>query len=628
MDAIYKTYGTWSSPITPKTMAGNTRLLDVQWNTAGDTLVWNEQHGKNSVLVAQTGRDAPRILTDAPLSVGGRVGYGGGSYTVGKGHVYFSADGRLYRQALAGGTAQAITPKFGEYASPALSADGEWLVFAHSYEHTDGIVLVDSSGEGFPQKLAYGTDFVMQAVWHPAGTHVAYIAWNHPRMPWNGTELRLIQLSREASAIPYAEHIVTVAGDTTTAIFQPEFSPDGRYLSYISDATGWGQLYLYDIEAESHMQLTDSQAEHGLPAWIQGLRTYGWTSDSQSIYFIENSQAFYNLSKYDFADGSISAVAGLEQYSYLEQISVSPDGKSVSLIASSSTIPSRIITLHQEDGEIINRRSSTENIIGVGLSSAQAITWQGDDGEDVYGLYYAPADGQFMADGAPPLIVEIHGGPTSQRVAQYYADVQFFTTRGYAYVQVNHRGSTGYGKAYMDKHKGNWGIYDVQDGISCVKYLIERDLADAEKVVIIGGSAGGFTVLQSLIEYPHFYKAAICSYGVSNQFGLVMDTHKFEERYSDWLLGTLPAAADIYRQRSPVFHADKIQDPMIVFQGEDDPVVPKNQSDDIVSTLRRRGIPHEYHVFEGEGHGFRKPETIENYFSKIERFLLQYVIYA
>jgi dipeptidyl aminopeptidase/acylaminoacyl peptidase len=623
-----KPFGTWDSPITGKSIASGISLQDVQWNNAGNTLVWWERRAKVGVLVAQTGFDAPRDLTDESLNVSGRVGYGGGAFTANGGQVYFSANDRLYKQALAGGTTQVITPKFGSYASPAVSYDGNWLVAVHSYDDTDGIVLLDTNGEQFPRKLAYGTDFVMQPTWHPAGTHIAYVVWNHPQMPWNGTELRLMQLATDGSGIPYAEHIITLEGDPTTAIFQPQFSPDGRYLSYISDATGWGQVYIYDLEEQTHIQLTDTEAEHGTPAWIQGMRTYDWTPDSQHIYYLENSQAFIKLMRYNVLTAISELVSGLDHYTDMTQITVSPDGQSVTVIGSSSTIPSRIVSLHQQQGEVVHRRRQTENLQANQLSSGEAIIWQGEDGQDVHGLYYAPVMQDEMPDGVPPLLVYVHGGPTSQRTAGYYGEVQFFTTRGYAVLQVNHRGSTGYGKAYMDMHKGNWGVYDVIDSVSGVNYLVDNGLVDGEKVIIMGGSAGGFTVLQSLIDYPQFYKAGVCSYGVSNQFGLAMDTHKFEARYTDWLLGALPESADTYRERSPIFHAQKIEDPMIVFQGTDDPVVPQNQSDDIVASLRRRGIPHEYHLFEGEGHGWRKPETIETFYNKIERFLLQHVIYA
>ena len=447
-------------------------------------------------------------------------------------------------------------------------------------------------------------------------------------MPWNGSELRLIQLAVDESGFPYAEAVVTLAGDLDTAIFQPQFSPDGRWLAYVSDAAGWGQIYIYDLEGQEHRRLTTAQAEHGAPAWVQGLRTYGWAADSQSICYLENARGFFSLRRVHLETGESESVSGLEHYTELAQIAVSSQRPAVAVIASSSLIPPRVISLDGRDGERVHRRRQTENLKANQLSAAQAITWPGDDGGDVHGLYYAPPIQDEMPPGQPPLVVQVHGGPTSQSAAGYENGVQFFTTRGYAVLQVNHRGSAGYGKAYMDMHRGSWGIYDVADSVAGARHLAQKGWIDISKVVIMGGSAGGFTVLQSLIDHPGFYKAGICSYGVSNQFGLLMDTHKFEERYTFWLLGELPEAADVYRQRSPVFHADKIQDPLLVFQGTDDAVVPQNQSDDIVASLKRRGVPHEYCLFEGEGHGWRKPETIERYYSKIERFLLQYVIYA
>ena len=211
-----KPYGTWTSPIDGASIASGVSLRDVQWNSAGDTLVWWENRGKTGVLVAQTQRQAPRDLTDRRLNVAGRVGYGGGAFTLGAGQVFFAANGRLYRQSLAGGDAAAVTPAFGSYAAPAVSPDGRWVAFVHSYEHVDGISLVDADGESFPRKLAYGTDFVMQPAWHPAGEYLAFVAWNHPQMPWNGSELRLLKLTIDGSGMPYAENIVTVAGDRDT----------------------------------------------------------------------------------------------------------------------------------------------------------------------------------------------------------------------------------------------------------------------------------------------------------------------------------------------------------------------------------------------------------------------------
>ena len=348
-------YGTWTSPITGKAIASGISLKDVHWNTGGDTLVWWENRGKIGVLLAKTGTDAPRDLTDTSLNVAGRVGYGGGAFTVGAGQAYFVANGRLYKQALAGGTPRAIAPEYGSFAAPAVSADGKWVVYVHSYEHLDGLVLVDSDGSIFPRKLAYGTDFVMQPVWHPAGEQIAYIAWNHPQMPWNGSELRLMQLAADATGVPYTDAIVTLAGDQDTAIFQPQFSPDGRYLSYVSDASGWGQIYLCDLTTQTHLQVTDTNAEHATPAWAQGLRMYGWSGDSRSLMYLENDCGFFSLRRYDLETRSDTVVAGLEQYTQLEQLATSPESDRVAMIASSALIPPRVITLDTKPRASIQR---------------------------------------------------------------------------------------------------------------------------------------------------------------------------------------------------------------------------------------------------------------------------------
>ena len=640
-------FGTWPSPLSAKSLAGSLRLDDVQWDTESDTLVWLEGRGGTDVLVMQQGVDAPRDLT-SEMSVRGRVGYGGGSFTVAGGQVYFAGpESRLYRQSLKGGAARSVTPAFGSAAAPRVSPDGRWLAFVHHYEGHDGLALVDTKGHQWPVKLAFGSDFVMQPAWHPDSSKLAYIAWNHPQMPWDGSELHLVTLKTDGDSVPGVAADDVIAGDATTSIFQPEFSPDGRFLAYVSDATGWGQLYLYDLAQQTHQQLTTDEAEHGTPAWIQGMRTYGWSHDS--LWYLRNVGGITSLWRCDPVSGKSVPVDALDEYTDLSQIAV--QNERIAVIGSAAKIPPRIVTYTAEsmpvperlswegegmsvlvdappEGLRVHRRSSTENLLPNQLADAQAITWTGHDGEDVHGLYYAPTSETYTGTGQPPLIVLVHGGPSSQVKASYDSRAQFFATRGFAVLNTNYRGSTGYGKAYMNRLRGNWGIYDVEDSASGALYLVDQGLADRSRLVIMGGSAGGFTVYQSLIDKPGLYRAAVCMYGVANQFGLAMESHKFEERYLDSLLGPLPEAADVYRARSPLFQAEKLVDPIAIFQGEDDPVVPKNQSDSIVASLRARGIPHEYHVYPGEGHGWRKPETIEAFYNSVLKFLQQYVLFA
>jgi len=447
-------------------------------------------------------------------------------------------------------------------------------------------------------------------------------------MPWDGTVLRVADVSATHQGLPTVSDIVTITGDEHVSVFQPQFSPDGRYLAYVSDPDGWWHLYIYELESGERTVLTGGEAEHAAPAWVQGLRSFDFAPDGKSIFFLRSEDGFIGLWKVDIESKMKERVRIGSEYTWLNQIATAPDGEQVALIASGGRIPSRVITYSKSFGTKVLKRSLPEDLPPKTYALPQAITWEGMDEGEVHGIYYSPLSAQYEGIGKPPLMVLVHGGPTGQRGAHFDGQAQFFASRGFAVLQVNYRGSSGYGREYRDMLKGNWGIYDVQDSISGAKYLVEDGQVDENKIVIMGGSAGGFTVLKALEDFPGFFKAGVNLYGVANQFTLAADTHKFEERYLDSMIGSLPDAAEIYRQRSPIFFADKIQDPIIVFQGEDDKVVPQNQSDEIVAALRRNGVPHEYHLYPGEGHGFRKTETIEQYYTALGKFLKQYVIFS
>ena len=626
---IQRQYGLWDSPISSISLARGIGFSDVAWNHDG-TLAWRENRSDRCVLVVQGPEgEAPRDLNNE-YSARAKVGYGGGDFTAGHDQVYFVEDksGRLFKQSIDCGSARPITPAFGHFGAPALSPDGNWLLFVHSYERQDCIGIVDSNGELWPGKLVWGDDFYMQPVWHPDAERFAWIAWNHPNMPWEGACLRLGRLKSQPSGLPTLADTETIAGDQHVSAFQPQFSPDGRYLAYVSDATGWWQLYVHDLDSRVVRQLTSEPADHGLPAWIQGMRTHAFSLDGKFIYAIRNQQGFASLWQIDVETGGSEQLPLDQAYTWLEQIAVSPKDGRLALVASGVTTPPRVITYHPGGETLVLKRGTPEDIPSEAYSPAEPISWKGLDGAVVYGLYYPPHNPRVLGQGKPPLIVSIHGGPTSQARASFNPRAQFFATRGFAFLEVNYRGSTGYGRAYWQALNGNWGNYDVEDAISGARFLANAGLVDGERLVIMGGSAGGFTVLQALADYPGTFRAGVCAYGIANQFTAAADTHKFEERYSDSLLGPLPEAAELYRERSPIFNTDKIKDAIIVFQGEDDQVVPRAQSDEIVASLARRGIPHEYHLYPGEGHGFRKTETIEHYYRSVVKFLKQYVIYA
>lgn len=641
-------------------MASSVRVTDVRWDRSG-TLVWHEWRSGTGVLAALPGAapgvDAPVDLT-AGLSVRAGVGYGGGEFTVQDRVVYFVAtDGRLYRLALAGGPARPITPAFGAAASPEVSPDGRWVVFVHSYEGVDALAVVDAAGRYWPQKLVEGDDFYMQPHWHPSGRLLAFVSWRHPNMPWDGSLLHLAHLdippgdargvaaTADGGGLPRVVSVEAVAGSDRVAVFQPTFSPDGRWLAYVSDETGWPNVHAMELETRRVVPLLPEPAEHWRTPWAQGMRTLAWAPDGRVLYVLRSQEGLGEMWAIDVEHRQAGPVGELP-YTAFAQIATSPASGDLACLASAPGIPERVVVVDarsaagagqgaapgrsRQIAARVVRRTMAEDIPPERFSAPRPIAWQtGDSTEErAYGLFYTPAGPQPWPSGLPPLIVRVHGGPTGQASARWDPDVQFLTTRGYAVLDVNYRGSAGYGRGYRDALKGHWGVYDVEDCVSGARHVAEQGLADGRRMAIMGGSAGGYTVLRSLVTHPGFFRCGVCLFGVSNLFTLAMETHKFEAHYTDSLVGPLPEAAALYRERSPVFHADRIADPIAIFHGEEDRVVPKNQADAIVEVLRRRGVPHEYHVYAGEGHGWRRAETVEAYYASVESFLRRYLVFA
>ena len=625
-------FGLWQSPITPGSLAEGLRLESARWDSDGRTLVWLEGRSGRGVVVAQaSGCDAPRDLT-ADLNVRAEVGYGGGDFTVSGGTVFFVVykKGRIYRQSLAGGPAKPITPAFGKAGSPAVSPDGRWIAYVHHDEDdADRLAVVDVEGAHWPWMLAAGCDFYMQPRWSPDGRHFAWIGWDHPNMPWDGTRLFLAAVNHARGSLPSLGEAEVVAGGDDVAVFQPEFTPDGRHLLYVSDETGWGQISLYDLQSGRHRRLTSEEAEYGAPAWVQDMRTYAVACDGRHLVAVRNRQGFQEVCHIDLAGGEVAAIEALADYAEIAGITAAPEGDRVAFVGSGPATPPRVVGHDFSTGQTrIFARSSGETVPPSALAHPEAISWTTTGDQLAHGLYYPPASERFQGTGSPSLIVLVHGGPTSQATAGWQANAQFFATRGYAVLAVNYRGSTGYGRRYMLQLRGNWGICDVEDAVSGAAHLADAGRVDPRRTVIMGGSAGGFTVLQTMVSHPEAFTAGVCLYGVADQFHLAAETHKFEARYLDSLLGPLPEAADVYRQRSPVRHADRIRRPLAVFQGAIDQVVPREQSDLIVKALKDSGTPHLYHVYEGEGHGWRQRDTIEHFYRSVDEFLRKHVLFA
>jgi dipeptidyl aminopeptidase/acylaminoacyl peptidase len=615
-------YGTWVSPVTPPFLSRNIRLEDVQWTPDGGSLLWVEGRSGKGVLVIRGGMDIPRDLTE-DHTVRGGVGYGGGSFAPGKDFAVFSEkDGRLYRVEYAGGVPRPITPGFGVSASPALSPDGKWVIYVHSYEDEDSLVLADSAGREWPQRLVKGADFYMQPVWSPRGDRIAWVDWNFPDMPWDGTVLRCARINLDPPAL---SEVTVLAGAADVPVFQPAFSPDGLQLAFIEERDEWDDLVVMDLESGKRRTLV-TDAVLAEPAWTQGIRTFGWSGDGRKIFYIQREKGFGTLHAADVETGRANPLPSTP-YTDQAQIAVSPSGNTLAYIASSCVIPMRIV-VQQEKKISIQAHSCSERVGEEEHAIPEPFSWKADDGAEVYGLFFPAHNPRYLAKGPPPAVILVHGGPTSQVPAAYSSDTVFFTSRGYACLAVNYRGSTGFGRSYRNALRGRWGELDVMDVVAGTRALVERRLADPARLVIKGGSAGGYTVLNCLVRHPGFFRAGICLYGVTNLFTIDSGTDKFERHYVDSMVGKLPEDQEKFRAWSPVFHADRIRDPLAVFQGEEDTVVPPSQAEEIVKVLQRSGVPHLYRLFPGEGHGWRKAETIVSYYTEVEEFLSRYVLFA
>lgn len=614
-------FGLWDSPISAQARAGRTRWMDVRWDERTGDLAWLERGAQDTRLMARMADGTRLALTDS-YEISGGEAYGGGEFDLLGGTVIFVERGRqLHRLEMNGGATRPITPPFDGAASPAISPDGRWVVFVASRGEDCGLYLVDSHGAQPPVNLARGADFYMDPVWHPQGMRLAWMEWDHPDMPWDGARIRLADLAGDPPSIVRSS---VVLGGADSPASQPAFSPDGRWLSCLAGDGEWDQLALISLEHGGRRALVRGEGVVlAPPAWVQGIRTYGWRGDSQRIDYLRNQEGVSGLFSVDL--NGRSQPASLGAFSWAAQMAVSPLDGQIALIASGPAQPPCLARLGSH-GLSIEGGSGIEEVPAAYFSVAQPLRWPAEDGAVIHGLYYPPTNPDFAWQGLPPAVIRVHSGPTMQAVAEFNEEAQYFTSRGYAWLELNYRGSTGYGRSYRRALNGRWGELDVLDTVSAADGLAAAGLADGRRLALYGSSAGGYTVLNTLIRHPGKFRAGIDAYGVSNLFKLDEDTHKFERYANARLIGPLPQAGQKYRDWSPEFHADAIRDPLAIFQGEDDPVVPRSQSDAIAAALQRNGIPHLYRVYPGEGHRFRKSETRLDFILSMEQFLAEYVL--
>jgi len=430
----------------------------------------------------------------------------------------------------------------------------------------------------------------------PDGAQLAYLTWDHPRMPWEGTELRLAQF-RDGSL--HEERVV--AGGPEEAIVQPEWSPDG-VLHFSSDRTGWWNLYRGDYEP-----ITALEAEIGGPLWVFDESFYAFLDDGRIVatVFSEGTDRLAVI-----ADGQVVYV----ELDFTRILDLTTDGRRTFFAAASPTREACVVAVDPDSGAVELLAGSAEPALDPAyVSIARALDYETTGGKTAHALFYAPRNPDHTAPAGelPPLMVRVHGGPTAHVTSRLDREIQFFTTRGFAVVDVNYGGSTGYGREYRDRLRGQWGVVDVDDAVNAALALAGAGEADRDRMTITGGSAGGWTVLCAAAFHPDVFAAGADYFGVSDLMGFVGSTHKFESRYNDWLVGPWPEAEQLWRDRSLVNFADRIRAPIIILQGLEDAIVPPSQSEIVVAALRENRVPLSYLAFEGEQHGFRKAETLQ-----------------
>ena len=643
-------------------MAGSVGLSDV-WVGDDGTIYWSEgrpTEGGRQVVVREGAANAsgPPSSDLIPAGFNARTSvheYGGGSWRVRGHNLYFSnfTDQRVYSVEFGGAspgepvpiTAEPSHPRGDRFADFEPTKNGRFLICVrehHSGEPGDGpdgmveavnelvAIAIPSSGEGptEPQVLASGHDFYAAPRLSPDGRRLSWMSWDHPNMPWDGADLWVADLELAGASGLSLRNETRVAGGKSEAPTQARWLPDGS-LVFVSDRSNWWNLYRWTDqrsaglgfppdrdepkaeEPTTSIALCAMDAEFAGPQWGFGGSSYCVLPDGHlAVTWSQKGSSHLGVLDPDSPGELREVTTPFTSMSSLRAV----DEDRVALIGASPTEFGCVAVVDLTSGAVeVKRRSRESELDPTTISIAEAIEFPTLAGsKTAHALYYSPQNPGFVgpADERPPLIVKVHGGPTGAVTSTLDLATQFWTTRGFAVVDVNYGGSAGYGREYRNRLNGTWGVVDVEDSFAASKYLCDRGDADPARVVIRGGSAGGWTTLVASIRPDLGFAAGCALYGISDLEVFVRDTHKFESRYIDGLVGPLPDAIDVYRERSAMYHADQIAFPLLLLQGQDDKIVPPNQSELIVETLRKKGMPVAYIAYEGEGHGFRKAESV------------------
>jgi dipeptidyl aminopeptidase/acylaminoacyl peptidase len=614
-------YGSWTSPITAESLAGDAIGLS-ECRLDRGLAYWLERRPTEgrSAIVRGDPFSTPVDVTPAGFDVRSMAHeYGGGAYTVRDGTVYFvnKVDQRIYRQA-EGDEPEPITPDTDgtqRFADGIITDDGRWWIGVRE-RHDLGpamadvvneLVAVPVDGSAGPRTIVGGRDFYATPAISPDGSTLSFLAWDLPWMPWDGCELFVAPIDAEAQV---GEPTLLAGADGKESIWQPTWSPDGD-LVFASDRSGWWNLERIAGGRGERSVIHTAEAEFGYPMWAFGERSFAFRDDG-TIACLFDQGGRTNVALVDPATGELTRM-DLPHDALGLGPNIATEGSAIVLIAGSSRIPEEVVWLDFTTRSVESLRTSVpERIDAAFLSEPEAIEFPTEGGLTAHALSYPPTNPGFDGpeDEGPPLIVMSHGGPTSNATSTYDLTKQFWTSRGFAVVDVNYGGSTGYGRAYRQRLNGNWGVVDLDDCVNAARHLVASGRVDGDRLLIRGGSAGGYTTICAL-TFTDAFAAGATYFGIADLVPFATgDTHKFESRYEHTLIGPWPEAEATYRERSPINFVDRISTPMLVLQGSEDHVVPPAQAELIVGALRERGLPHAYLLFEGEGHGFREASTI------------------
>lgn len=609
-------YGSWKSPITSELIVKESVGLG-QVKTFANEIYWVEMRpseGGRQVIVRRRNDGQNVDVNPRELNARTRVHeYGGGDYLVREGVAWYPnfADQRLYRQSI-GALPEAITADAGasglRYADADVDATRARLICIRE-DHTNAdreavntIAAVEMKS-GSEQVLISGNDFYSNPRVSPDGSKLAWLTWNHPNMPWDGCELWTGEISADGSIA----NRCLIAGGLEESIFQPEWSPDG-ILYFVSDRTGWWNLYRLTNDGKTD-PICEMAAEFGEPQWVFGMSTYAFESPEKIVCTYADAGVWF-LGLIDVTSGNLEKIdTPYTDIGYVRALS----GRAIFRAAAPAQSPAIVeLDLKSREAKILRRANNLEIESGY-LSEPRAIEFPTENGLRAHGFFYPPKNADFAAPAGerPPLLIKSHGGPTSASPAALSASIQYWTSRGIGVFEVNYGGSTGYGRAYRERLNDNWGIVDVDDCCNGARFLVNTGEADAARLMIDGGSAGGYTTLCAL-TFRDIFKAGASHFGVSDAEALAKETHKFESRYLDRLIGPYPERRDLYVARSPINFTERLSCPVIFFQGLEDKVVPPNQAELMVAALQKKGLPVAYVAFEGEQHGFRKAENIRH----------------